>query len=385
MPEINLGKVVGADGPQGPQGIQGPAGERGPQGIPGPQGPVGEQGPQGPEGPEGPAGKTGPQGEQGPQGPVGQQGPMGPEGPQGPAGPEGPTGATGKTGATGPQGPAGPEGPEGPQGPTGPQGPAGPAGANGTNGKSAYQAAQGAGYTGTETEFNNALVQIANGPFLPTKGGTMSGPINMSNQKITNLPKPATDTEPMRRGDGAVASTFALYGLSSTSTVNDILKKLSSAALVDKNGNLVNVSGDAAGVKIASGSYVGTGTYGESNPTKIPCPFKPLLLIMFEYKEIYSGIKLATISSNYFNGGDNALERVIRYLGNVTDVYTPGGVLFEKFSVPSTVGSSKYAYGYTKYQDENLWFYYNSLESVSHSGRYQLNESGSIYTYVAIA
>lgn len=227
MPEIDLGRVVGADGPQGPQGIQGPAGEIGPQGIPGPQGPVGEQGPQGPEGPQGPAGETGPQGKQGPQGPAGEQGPMGPEGPQGPAGPEGPTGATGKTGATGPQGPAGPEGPEGPQGPTGPQGPAGPAGANGTNGKSAYQAAQGAGYTGTETEFNNALVQIANGPFLPTKGGTMSGPINMSNQRINSLPKPSSGSEPLRKDDVASADVLASFGLGPSSVPNDVLALLS--------------------------------------------------------------------------------------------------------------------------------------------------------------
>ena len=44
MPTIDLGKVVG---PQGPQGVQG---ARGPQGATGAQGPKGEQGIQGPQG-----------------------------------------------------------------------------------------------------------------------------------------------------------------------------------------------------------------------------------------------------------------------------------------------------------------------------------------------
>lgn len=58
MPQIDLGQVVG---PQGPIGPEGPAGPQGPEG---PQGPVGETGPQGPEGP------AGPQGPQGVQAPV---------------------------------------------------------------------------------------------------------------------------------------------------------------------------------------------------------------------------------------------------------------------------------------------------------------------------
>lgn len=56
MPELDLGQVVG---PQGPQGEIGPKGETGPQGP---------EGPQGNPGPEGPAGPAGPQGIQGPAG-----------------------------------------------------------------------------------------------------------------------------------------------------------------------------------------------------------------------------------------------------------------------------------------------------------------------------
>lgn len=60
---VDLGKVVGATGPQGPQGIQGPKGDTGPQGskgATGSQGPQGVQGVKGATGPQGPKGDTGP-------------------------------------------------------------------------------------------------------------------------------------------------------------------------------------------------------------------------------------------------------------------------------------------------------------------------------------
>lgn len=59
--------------------------------------------------------------------------------------------------------------------------------------------------------------------FLPLKGGTMSGPINMNGQRITGLPKPAGGNDPMRKDDGASASTLGLYGLSADGTVDNVL------------------------------------------------------------------------------------------------------------------------------------------------------------------
>mgnify|MGYP002800809231 CR=1 FL=1 len=64
MAELNLGHVVGAQGPQGETGPAGPQGEQGPKGDTGPQGPQGDPGPQGPQGIQGetgPAGPTGPE------------------------------------------------------------------------------------------------------------------------------------------------------------------------------------------------------------------------------------------------------------------------------------------------------------------------------------
>lgn len=75
---VDLGRVIGATGPQGPQGLQGATGPQGPKGGIGPQGPKGDTGPQGVKG------ATGPQGPQGVQGVKGATGPQGPKGDTGP-------------------------------------------------------------------------------------------------------------------------------------------------------------------------------------------------------------------------------------------------------------------------------------------------------------
>ena len=69
---------------------------------------------------------------------------------------------TGVKGDTGERGERGVQGIQGPQGVEGPEGPQGPAGVAGQDGKSAYQTAAEGGYSGTETAFNAALVELPN-------------------------------------------------------------------------------------------------------------------------------------------------------------------------------------------------------------------------------
>lgn len=68
MAKVNLGRVVGPQGPKGDTGPQGPKGATGPQGPQGVKGDTGETGPRGPQGIKGDTGATGPQGPQGKQG-----------------------------------------------------------------------------------------------------------------------------------------------------------------------------------------------------------------------------------------------------------------------------------------------------------------------------
>lgn len=153
MPTLNLGRVVGD---RGPQGIPGPKGEQGIQGV------------------AGPAGKDGVDGENGAPGKsatieIGTvtTGEPGTEASVSNSGSSNDavfnfTIPRGEKGDRGDQGPAGPTGPEGAPGRDGVDGSPGTPGANGADGKSAYQAAVSGGYTGSETDFNNALAGINN-------------------------------------------------------------------------------------------------------------------------------------------------------------------------------------------------------------------------------
>ena len=67
---------------------------------------------------------------------------------------------------------------------------------DGEPGKTAYQYAVEGGYTGTEAEFTEKLKM----EFLPTSGGTMTGPINMASQPLTGLNPPTGETEAATKG-----------------------------------------------------------------------------------------------------------------------------------------------------------------------------------------
>lgn len=72
-------------------------------------------------------------------------------------------------------------------------------GTHGKDGKSAYQAAADKGYTGTEEEFNAALAGMKNAPFLPLKGGTMTGDIRFDAGKGITISGPTGVPIPLIR------------------------------------------------------------------------------------------------------------------------------------------------------------------------------------------
>ena len=169
---------------------------RGPKGDRGSPGPAGSVGPQGPRGLTGPAGSVGPQGPRGLTGPAESVGPQGPAGSVGPQGPRGLPGSSSKDpkGDRGSPGPAGSVGPQGPRGLTGPAGSVGPQGPRGLPGSSSKGPKGDRGSPGPQ------------GPRgLPGSGGlsdtgfTMQGDINMSNNKITNLPDPTLANDPITK------------------------------------------------------------------------------------------------------------------------------------------------------------------------------------------
>lgn len=115
-------------------------------------------------------------------------------------------------------------------------------GAAGANGKSAYQAAKEAGYTGTEAEFN-ALMYIMDAHASRHESGGKD-PLDLA--KLAGMLAP-------EHGGTGVASLDALA---------------------------TALSGKLDGVKIATGSYTGTGTYGASNPCSLTFDFVPFVVFL---------------------------------------------------------------------------------------------------------
>ena len=131
--------------------------------------------------------------------------------------------------------------------------------------------------------------QLPEMDYLPKAGGTMTGDINMGSHRITNLPKPTADADPLRRVDGLAAAVAALFGKDGNAVPNDIFNLLSAAALYKESpsSGLYDVLGNLLltlpGVQIETGSYVGTGTYGSSNPNSLTFGFEPKLVILNGY------------------------------------------------------------------------------------------------------
>ena len=170
-----------SSGAKGDTGAQGPRGSRGAKGDTGAQGPKGDKEDKGDKGDKGDVGNTGPRGPKGQKGDIGNKGvpgnpglvgPVGPRGLQGPQGLTGPRGRKGDKGDTGAQGVKGDKGDTGAQGPKGGKGDTGAQGAKGDKGD---KGDPGQGFT--------------------SSGVTMSGEINMGDNKITNLETPTNNTD----------------------------------------------------------------------------------------------------------------------------------------------------------------------------------------------
>lgn len=115
--------------------------------------------------------------------------------------------------------------------------------------------------------------------------------------------QPTVEGTPLNKATFLTDAVAALYGLSgNTATINDVLSILTKAALLNSNESAItNMDGDELltipGVRIATGSYVGTGTYGADNPCTLTFDFAPQV-VMLVMGEVNNG------QTNYYaNGG----------------------------------------------------------------------------------
>ena len=160
--------------------------------------------------------------------------------------------------------------------------------------------------------------------------------------------------------------------------VYDAQEYYTKEGLYDVLGNLLLT---LPGVQIETGSYVGTGTYGENNPNSLTFGFEPKLVALLTYK---SG------ASNAINLLGNTSEYLGISFKGVFLVYT------ETLSSAETVGSgffmdptsyNQFPVSYMSADRKTIYWYVDrsGTSPVSNeSPRNQCNISGSTYTYIAI-
>ncbi len=143
-------------------------------------------------------------------------------------------------------------------------------------------------------------------------------------------------------------STFAIY---TDSSGNIYTEQEYEAKITDVLGNLIAIPADQIkdGVKIATGSYTGTGTYGASNPNSLTFDFEPKFIFISSLKGSDYMQSMKGNTGFFFNNNESSdASNVITWGGNSVSWYTDG-------TASSSVKPSK-----------------------------QLNWSGATYNYLAI-
>lgn len=157
---------------------------------------------------------------------------------------------------------------------------------------------------------------------------------------------------------------------------DNILPYASQALTLAGGGGATEIIAQArAGLsQIATGSYGGTGTYGESNPTVIICGFKPKYVwVMPEYRT----------STAFFSGSIN--QKII----NMTGSSESTTMLFMDAMPSDIVLSCDTSYNMeimmkVSFTNTGIKFYcYNGRNGNGANETYQMNTRGMTYRYIA--
>lgn len=156
------------------------------------------------------------------------------------------------------------------------------------------------------------------------------------------------------------------------------------ASLPANGGNAATVGGlssdqliaqaVAKGCRIATGSYVGTGTWGESSPNKLTFSFAPKIVFMVQkaYVDSYGVNYHEPIYSGSTEGN------AVMVADTLTESFQSGNGFYELGYIND---EARYSYG-KKSKDGKTFYWYFSYDK-DRSGS-QLNSSGSVYYWVAI-
>ena len=143
---------------------------------------------------------------------------------------------------------------------------------------------------------------------------------------------PVQEGTPLNKASLLKDATAVLYGMGVDAVPDDILSILSKAVLF-VDGYLKDIGGNKVGPRIETGSYVGTGTSGASNPCSLTFDFTPKILLMhrtgtYAYSEYTHCMVFVWNITNHFDVG-NAGDRtnIVTYSGNTISWYNTTGNL----------------------------------------------------------
>ena len=157
-------------------------------------------------------------------------------------------------------------------------------------------------------------------------------------------------------------STLAVY---TDSSGNIYTEQEYDTKITDVLGNLIAIPAGQIkdGVKLATGSYTGTGTYGSSNPNSLTFAFEPKLVFMFKDKfPVYGSVSSTTSYPVY----GTTIGMTTTYSRSLFNIYGRRS------------GDDYYLYAKKSSDGKTLSWYHEARADD------QMNDSGVTYRYIAI-
>lgn len=182
--------------------------------------------------------------------------------------------------------------------------------------------------------------------------------------------EPTQEGTPLNKASLLQDETAALYGQGADAVPNDILSILSKAVL-SVNGNLQDIGGSNVGIRIATGSYTGTGTYGASNPCSVTFDFVPKFFALYAYTYKSTG---------------NGQPCFVPLIPGVNFPGTGGNKLYTvsgPISYPISAANVQWVVNWANDNTKVSWYYYSS-DTPNSQAIGQMNYSGANYYWIAI-
>lgn len=172
-------------------------------------------------------------------------------------------------------------------------------------------------------------------------------------------------------------------GLVNRAAFNERFEQLNLAAFVGTDG-LEDINGNDVGVRIAIGTYTGTGTVGSSHPNTLAIPFLAKALLIRQKNQTYNNSSQTGTSAYQYSN-------IVWFTSNVTDQQCFGRCrVYYKGSAQSKYNNEDFDMATEFTEDSVSWYAKTMTNSGNTDYTYrpvaesQLNANGTVYQYLAI-